>query len=92
MSNYLPDYQKDDRAFNKRERALISALKKGAPLEKLEQSAEHLREAKIRAYKTRGYMSNDTLKLLHQKAVLKWLSSTTKELIQEYKNKLGQHS
>ena len=92
MSNYIPNKQKKNKIFHKREVELRHAIKHGFSSEKIDSAAERLRTAKFAAFKARfdekslnppfKFNLEDGAKL--DKGVAKWVSMTTAEIVDEY--------
>ena len=92
MTGYWANYQKKNRLFRLRERALRDAIRNDYGLEKVLKAAERLREAKIAVFKSRLseklvlpaqlFSLEDIAK--KDKAVSKWISMTTEEIVAEH--------
>lgn len=81
-----------DRIFRKRERELIHAVKNDYSHEKLEQAAENLREAKLRAIKARldrrsvfpsHTFTHERMGKL-DKGAKKWIALSTDDILEMY--------
>jgi len=86
MSNYLPNGQKKNRIFRKREQELIHGIRHGLAKEKLEVLAEKLRQAKLNVFKDRFDPSEGRrMRASDEKTVERWMTATVEELIAEYR-------
>ena len=92
MNGYWVNYQNKNRLFRLRERALRDAIRSDYGLEMVFKAAERLREAKIAVFNS--LFSGKSVLLAHQfspediakqdKAVTKWMSMTTEEIVAEH--------
>jgi hypothetical protein len=97
MAGYLPNYQKKNRIFAKREQELLHAIKHGCPPEKLLKLVEKLRAAKIAVFKSR--FAEATLMephkfdphdiASHNRQVQRWISMTADEIVDLYRPKVS---
>jgi hypothetical protein len=93
MSTYLPNHQKKNRIFAKRERELRHAIKLELPLAKVHQLAEKVREAKIGVFKCRYAHSGsnqphtfDPEQFAELDAeAYRWLTMTTEDVVEAYR-------
>lgn len=93
MSNYIPQNQKKNRLFSKRERELAHAIRHTQPLEKLEALAEKLRAAKMGVFKDRfDQFEGRIMKEEDKKLVQKWMTMTNQEILAEYQYQAGSTS
>jgi hypothetical protein len=96
MAGYVPNYQKKNRIFAKREQELLHAIKHGCPSEKLLKLAGKLRAAKIAVFKSR--FAETTLKEPHEfdpheiasrsRQVQRWISMAADEIVDFYRPKV----
>ena len=81
MSNYIPNKQKKNKIFHKREAELRHAIKHQFDLPKIEKAATAVREAKLAAVKAHFVetRSPDKGRLLK-----KWSEMTVDEIVEKY--------
>lgn len=92
MAGYVPNYQKKNRIFAKREQELLHAIKHGGSRQTLLKLAEKLRTAKIAVFKSR--FAETTLMephkfdphdiALHNGQVQRWISMAADEIVDLY--------
>ena len=87
MANYISHCQIKNRIFLKKEAALRHAIRSNMEAQKIEAAAEHLRAAKLQVFKARGIKTPSDISILQHDLVLKWLSISTEDLIEEYRRK-----
>lgn len=87
MANYICNYQKKNKIFAKRERALEGAIKRNESPEHLAVLAEKLRQSKLQAIKAIVGSRNQ---VASRCTVEKWLVMTLEEIIQMYRKKCEQ--
>jgi hypothetical protein len=86
MAGYAPNWRKQDRLFQKRERELLHALRTNASREKVAEAVENLRNAKLQIFKAR--FSQNSLLPAHAyvpgKKAEFWQSLTQEEILSKY--------
>ncbi len=78
MSNYIPNKQKKNKIFHKREVELRHAIKHDAGADKIEKAATQSREAKLAAIKAQYAETRSTEK---GRLSRKWESMTNDEIV-----------
>jgi len=90
MSNYIPNYQKANRVFSKRETQLKHAIKNGYTQEKIVKAAERLREAKLKAFKARFAHESvlQATSYVPDEQAKQWEELPVEEIIDKYRRTL----
>ena len=81
MSNYIPNKQKKNKIFHKREAELRHAIKNQAGTDRIEKAAITLRDAKLAAIKAQFAETRNPDK---GRLIRKWDSMTVDEIIATY--------
>lgn len=90
----IPDHNKTYRVFHKREAELQHAIKNGHSHEKLIKSAEKLREAKLKIFKSK-FSAHSVLPASAYKPsgeALEWERLSVDEILQKYNSNKGVHT
>ena len=98
MAGYVPNYQKKNRLFAKRERELVHALRNRFSIRKIDLAAEKLRMAKIAVFKSRfargtalqPHTFSPEEMAARDEQVRKWLSMSTADIIDRYRLEVSQ--